>query len=1012
MSGNSPVSLKYRKGKPNVLVEVANTEKQLWTLILSKGLLCSDVQELYRKVCSSYEKIVLNDYDQAELQDVEFSLWKLHYKHIDEFRKRIKKSSGNSDNTTFAVLQSGANLQKSNDNHIEGFKSFLLEAIEFYQNLIVKIRRCCGLPEEYSFFRKDGISMTVEPKKMQKCQFLCHRFLVCLGDLARYKEQYEKFGSEDHNWSVAATYYLEATMIWPDSGNPQNQLAVLATYVGDEFLALYHCIRSLAVKEPFPDAHNNLILLFERNRSLYLHSLSREACFDFLKPSERSSGQIKSQSSSDVSNCNMLKADNICSVETTLWSLIIRTMSFFFIKSSLEDFPCAFASTMRELDSILELDDTKLVAMLASYELMGSARAGPFRALQVVPIFMFVVQKVISSSGTKLLEDKNDLKELELTRFALTVTFIFMGRLVDRCLKSNPLDSCPLLAAVLVFVEWLVGMLDEVEAHETDDKVYSAMSYFFGALIALLKKLDFRGEVSNPERTALWEDYELRGFAPLSCSHVSLDFSTHYECVQSFESGTKCRADRIINAAIKIADRSNGSQRWIIYDKAETKFYAADSNVNSDRRKSEAELTTDLKVKEPQCTSESTEDCDKQSPGENASSLFVYNKSVAVEEEEVIVFKPLTRYNSAPLYPSIYKKELESPKDIEEQTVSPDDCLRRATSLLIAQNQKQGDPSEFHSDITNFRPSKPFKQPESPLVKETGTHSFFQTPVSAGPPSLSAWVFDRGIVDNDKEKGRSDITKPGLSPIDEIASTSLSGLSIRGNEDSVIGSRQDYASSHYSSPYSAPLPSAPLLPDNAAWFDAVQPSFSNFNNTGSNNRTGSHADALQLSSYPTWGATPGPPDYGSAIPGFMDGYPPFRGMSSSEWLRQYRENQNLDRANSHSWPLHFYAPRNSGNFHGQDASWFDPSNQWLAPLASNQMVYTESTPLHPGLPQVHDADEHRRDKLFHGYQRPPPYGCGVATDFRDEPQPLLQYLKEKEWLLHRDPTLRGPYMGN
>lgn len=42
------------------------------------------------------------------------------------------------------------------------------------------------------------------------------------------------------------------------------QLAVLATYVGDEFLALYHCIRSLAVKEPFPDARDNLILLLER----------------------------------------------------------------------------------------------------------------------------------------------------------------------------------------------------------------------------------------------------------------------------------------------------------------------------------------------------------------------------------------------------------------------------------------------------------------------------------------------------------------------------------------------------------------------------------------------------------------------------------------------------------------------------------------------------------------------------------------------------------------------------
>ena len=55
-------------------------------------------------------------------------------------------------------------------------------------------------------------------------------------------------------------------MIWPDSANPQNQLVVLAIYVGDEFLALYQCVRSLVVKKPFPDAWENLYLLLEKNR--------------------------------------------------------------------------------------------------------------------------------------------------------------------------------------------------------------------------------------------------------------------------------------------------------------------------------------------------------------------------------------------------------------------------------------------------------------------------------------------------------------------------------------------------------------------------------------------------------------------------------------------------------------------------------------------------------------------------------------------------------------------------
>ena len=192
--------------------QIANTEKQLWALIHSKGLLHSDVRDFYHKVCLSYESFILNDHELTELQDVEYSLWKLHYKHIDEFRKRTKRSSTNSESTT------------SDEKHIEGFKSFLLKATEFYKRLIVKIRSHYGLPEESSLYKRGGIASSVEPTKLEKCYFLCHRFLVCLGDLARYMEQFEKSSVQKHNWSVAATYYLEAAIIWPDSGNPQNQV--------------------------------------------------------------------------------------------------------------------------------------------------------------------------------------------------------------------------------------------------------------------------------------------------------------------------------------------------------------------------------------------------------------------------------------------------------------------------------------------------------------------------------------------------------------------------------------------------------------------------------------------------------------------------------------------------------------------------------------------------------------------------------------------------------------------
>lgn len=206
--------------------QVGNLERQLWALIYTKNLLHSDVQDLYCKVRSSYEKIILDGHELVELQDVEYCLWKLHYKHIDEFRKIIKKSSANGESTKLVMTQNAANVQRSDDKYVAAFKSFLSEATEFYENLIVKVKNCYSLPVDSSYRRHD-VSISVKPKKRQKCQFLCHRFLVCLGDLARYQEQYENADVQNHNWSVAASHYLEATMVWPDSGNPQNQVVLL-----------------------------------------------------------------------------------------------------------------------------------------------------------------------------------------------------------------------------------------------------------------------------------------------------------------------------------------------------------------------------------------------------------------------------------------------------------------------------------------------------------------------------------------------------------------------------------------------------------------------------------------------------------------------------------------------------------------------------------------------------------------------------------------------------------------
>ncbi|KAK7319700.1 hypothetical protein RJT34_04425 [Clitoria ternatea] len=969
-----------------ILLEIGNSEKQLWALIHSTGLLNSDGQDLYRNIRSSYERTLLSNYSHSELQDVEYSLWKLHYKHIDEFRKRIKKHSGNAEDKKSGKPQDGV-LQMNNENQVKAFKSFLSEATEFYQNLIVKLKKYYRVPEEALFYKKGCVSTSFELESMLKCQYLCHRCLVCMGDLARYKQQYENLDIKKQNWSIAATHYLEATRIWPDSGNPQNQLAVLATYIGDDFLALYHCVRSLTIKEPFPDAWDNIIFLLENNRSSHLQYVSSEVCFDFFKPSGRIKKETNAKPSDDSSNGNMVKVESSYFTDTKLWSLIVRTISFLFITSSLEEFLIALASTIGVLEEMVELEDIKLKTMLESYRQMDLARKGPFKALQVVSILIFTVKNLIDKHEKHESKDKNDC----LIQLALAATFIFMGRFVERCLKASPLNYCPLLPSVLVFVEWCASMLDAIEVYATDRKSTTAISYFFDVLIELLNQLNKNRKEARKlvDSAPLWEDYELRGFVYVASSHFSFDFSGGLEHVDNFESGIELRAQRINEAAMKIATRANNPQKWIICDELGTKFYAARSDKDHEKKETENVESTNKRTRCVDPNQKAQNDkgqegtCDTR---DNPSSSSINKKSSVVEDEEVILFRPLARYNSAPSHALISSDEqMLSPKAKDDKISPYDDRLRRSTTSPLSE------PWGFHSDIVNPRNSMSFKLQE-PSMKGTNSHTFSDGSVSAaGPPSLSAWVLDReGLSSN------------MLQPIEEVASSYLAGLSINKTHNSAIDSVDELSSfpSSSTTTYSAPIPSAPLLPDNATWYTDLQSSMS---------APLPPHDPLTINVYSDWNSTNGPLGYDTSFPPHPNG--PGR-MTSSEWLRWYRENPAPERVNNyHMQPRHLNVPVNHENFLSHDAYRFNQFDQWGNPLSTNQYTYMKPpvpAPLQPSYPYAFGSAGEHITSLFNNFQRPSLYGCGSVTDHRNESQPLLEYLKEKEWRLQQDRTLRGP----
>lgn len=71
-------------------------------------------------------------------------------------------------------------------------------------------------------------------------------------------------------WERAMSYYRQAATVLPSSGNPYNQMAVMSYYTGDELRAVYCYFRSLAVAQPFSTARENLLMLFEKNRTRYI----------------------------------------------------------------------------------------------------------------------------------------------------------------------------------------------------------------------------------------------------------------------------------------------------------------------------------------------------------------------------------------------------------------------------------------------------------------------------------------------------------------------------------------------------------------------------------------------------------------------------------------------------------------------------------------------------------------------------------------------------------------------
>ncbi|KAH3838145.1 hypothetical protein DPMN_111551 [Dreissena polymorpha] len=197
-------------------------------------------------------------------------------------------------------------LVKKNRRHVRvgssletAYRTHLSSACGYYYHLLFRLQKEFKLKLDIkidfpllpdtnpSRFIKAVRQRDVTPAMKEWAMKTVHRCLICLGDIARYQQDFDSGLN-----ATAERFYQQAWMLFPEMGVAHNQLGTLATSRYFYCEAAYHYIRCLASEQPFEGAEGNLLRLFEKNQKRYADLISevskvpanpQDQCYNDLK---------------------------------------------------------------------------------------------------------------------------------------------------------------------------------------------------------------------------------------------------------------------------------------------------------------------------------------------------------------------------------------------------------------------------------------------------------------------------------------------------------------------------------------------------------------------------------------------------------------------------------------------------------------------------------------------------------------------------------------------------------
>lgn len=202
---------------------------------------------------------------------------------------------------------------------LQRFRQFLAEEEKFFSLLLVRLQKVFDLHEVHPALVKldllavdhddlvsKGRGRNILPEQQEverplqeqreNVIIIFGKFLVCLGDIARYREHYNdsdgrpRAGTEHtmprkassrgakkgtnhaprpRNYYRSQLIYEQARLLVPEDGNASHQLAVLAAYEKDNFATVYHYYRALCVRCPYDPASENLTSVLRKAAEQY-----------------------------------------------------------------------------------------------------------------------------------------------------------------------------------------------------------------------------------------------------------------------------------------------------------------------------------------------------------------------------------------------------------------------------------------------------------------------------------------------------------------------------------------------------------------------------------------------------------------------------------------------------------------------------------------------------------------------------------------------------------------------